>query len=64
LLINIEGQWFANEDKYSRSTSRHFSQCRPLGVNLHWLSANWMRRLAAGGIVELIKARVLEGAVV
>jgi hypothetical protein len=63
LLAYVDGQWFRNEDKYSRSTSRHMTQCCPSAPRRS-LSTEWMHRVIRGGIVELIKARVLEGVTV
>lgn len=68
ICLHIGGRdiWFANEDKYSRSTTRHQSQARPVtdGTKMHWLSTEWMKRLVQGGYRELVKARIVEGVAV
>lgn len=55
--------WFANEDKYSRSTTRHQSQARPIwdGTQMRWLSTKQMQQLAQGGYRSLAMERVLKG---
>ena len=40
-----ENVWVGNEDKYSRSTTRHQSQCRPSGGVDVWLSTDEMVKL-------------------
>ena len=49
-----EDVWVGNQDKYSRSTTRHQSQARPSsGVDV-WLSTSEMKGLIAeGGLVGL-----------
>ena len=66
MYIWANGIWFANEDKYSRTTTRHQLQARPVsdGTKMHWLSTKWMQRLAQGGYRELVKARIVEGVAV
>ena len=65
ICLHIGGRdiWFANEDKYSRSTTRHQSQARPVtdGSKMHWLSTEWMQRLARGGYRVIAKERILQG---
>ena len=43
----LGGVWFANRDKYSRSTTRHQAQARPFwdGSALLWVGTNDMQRL-------------------
>lgn len=49
-----EDVWVGNQDKYSRSTTRHQSQCRPSGGVDIWLSTEEMRGLIAEkGLVGL-----------
>jgi hypothetical protein len=60
LLAYADNQWFQNKDKYSRTTSYHFTQCRP-SAPCQLLSTEMMHRVISGGIAELAKARVLEG---
>lgn len=56
--------WFANKDKYSRSTARHQSQARPVweGSGMCWLDTQWMLRIISGGYQAIVKQRVLTGA--
>ena len=49
-----EDVWVGNQDKYSRSTTRHQSQARPSGGVDVWLSTSEMKGLIAeGGLVGL-----------
>ncbi len=63
MYIHANGKWFANEDRFSRTTTRHQSQARPVtdGTQLNWLSTEWMKRLAAGGFQAIAKERVIHG---
>lgn len=56
-------QWYANEDKYSRSTTRHQSLARPdyNGANLTWLSTERMKQIATRGFRGLAERRVING---
>lgn len=40
--------WWENEDGYSRTTPKHKTQCRPLGVTLEPASTHWLRRTIEG----------------
>jgi hypothetical protein len=64
VYIPATNTWYANNDKYSRSTTRHQSQARPLNTTapLHWLSADRMKLLAHSGYAALAKLRVVHGA--
>ena len=44
LYANINGQWYGNSDKYSVSTSRHYSQCNPL-VPVIMVSTNELKAM-------------------
>ena len=52
ICLTIEGEdiWFANRGKYSRSTTRHQSQARPVtdGTQMHWLPTGRMLRIISG----------------
>lgn len=65
ICLHLGGQdiWFANEDKYSRTTTRHQSQARPIwdGSKMHWLSTEWMLRIVNRGYTTIAKDRVLTG---
>ncbi len=39
------GQWYGNEDKYSVSTSKHFTQLHPNSINMIMLSTQEMKEL-------------------
>lgn len=52
------GQWFGNSDKYSVTTTRHQSQCRPTTDSIVWLPTNLMLLLAQFGYRHLIVARM------
>jgi hypothetical protein len=45
----VDGKWYANEDKYSRSTTRHQSQARPewQGEKMEWVCTRELQRLIA-----------------
>lgn len=45
ILINIAGLWFENEDKYSRTTSRHLSSARPFYVETRKLPVESMNAI-------------------
>jgi hypothetical protein len=60
LFIKAEGMWFENEDKTSRTTAKHRTQCHPHCPTV-LLSAQWMERLAKGGYAAIAKERVLQG---
>jgi hypothetical protein len=65
ICLHLGGRdiWFANEDKYSRSTTRHQSQARPVwdGSAMHWLSTEWMLRIVRGGYRSIAQQRVVQG---
>ena len=53
IFIYAEGVWFENEDRYSVSTSRQQSQCRPSGVETAKRSTEDMRKIAKHGVCGL-----------
>jgi len=65
ICLHLGGRdvWFANEDKYSRSTTRHQAQARPVcdGTQMYWLSTEWMKRLVRGGYRSIAQQRVVQG---
>lgn len=61
MFIYANGCWFENEDKYSRSTTRHNTQAHPLKPTV-LLSTHWMKRLAQGGWAAIAKERILSSA--
>jgi len=58
MFIYANGCWFENEDKYSRSTTRHNTQAHPLKSTV-LLSTYWMRVLANEGYHAIAKERIL-----
>jgi hypothetical protein len=50
-------QWYGNQGKTSRTTSRHMTQARPKGY-IKWLSAGQMRAIASMGTLGFLKERV------
>jgi hypothetical protein len=60
MYIYAENTWFENEDKVSRTTSKHQSQCRPTERTI-LLSTAWMKQLVAVGYGGIAKQRILKG---
>jgi hypothetical protein len=64
ICLHLGGRdiWFANKNTYSRSTTRHQSQARPVweGSAMHWLSTEWMLRIVSGGYRSIAKQRVVQ----
>lgn len=51
------GGWLGNEDKYSRSTTRHQSQTRPDNIKT-WLSTDDMKKVIRfGGLAQMTMAK-------
>lgn len=49
MYVWMEGQWYGNESSYSRTTSKHQSQCRPLyGKQITWLKTDALTALIEG----------------
>jgi hypothetical protein len=59
--INGEDLWFENEDEYSRTTTKHHTQCHPHVDIRYALSTSRMCRLIEGGYAAIAKDRVIEG---
>lgn len=58
MFDRLTGWWWANEDKYSVTTTRHMSQCRPYTVpsdEFRYVSAASLR-----GVIETLGADVPE----
>lgn len=53
--------WFANEDKYGTTTSKHYSKAHPFNVTPVKLSCAAMKQLAAKGYVKLVEWRLVDG---
>jgi hypothetical protein len=60
MYIYAENTWFENEDKYSPTTSKHQSQCRPTDRTI-LLSTAWMKQLASLGYRGIAEQRILRG---
>jgi hypothetical protein len=60
MFVYAEGTWFENEDKFSRTTSKHKTQCRPTERTI-LLSTAWMKQLVAVGYGGIAKQRILKG---
>lgn len=58
LFIYTNGCWFENEEKHSRSTTKHRSQSHPHHPTI-LLSRHWMRTLADCGYSAIAKERIL-----
>lgn len=48
LFVWYDGQWYGNEDKYSRTTTKHQSQTHPL-TDVCWMPRDAMLALATYG---------------
>lgn len=60
-IVNPETQervWFSNEDKHSRTTSKHYGQAHPL-VDTQSLSLHWMDRVSTMTYPQLVEQRLL-----
>ena len=59
MYIYAGNRWYANRDKFSRTTSKHQSQARPEydGTKLTWLGTEDMRRLS-DGLVRFMRGKV------
>jgi hypothetical protein len=53
------GKWIGNKDKYSRTTSRHQSLCRPYTVD-HWLDTEEMRLVVQKGLAGYIAWKMIK----
>lgn len=51
-------RWYANQEKFSRSTTRHQSQANPYDVPMIPMDTKDMRVLARGGLMTLVCQRV------
>jgi hypothetical protein len=60
MFIWTQGAWFENEDKYSRTTSKHRSQTHPHSPTI-LLATAWMKELAEQGYPSIAKKRILTG---
>jgi len=58
MFIYTNGCWFENEDKYSRSTTKHQTQAHPRRPTI-LLSTYWMKVLANEGYHAIAKERIL-----
>lgn len=47
--------WYANTDKYSRTTSKQFGQLHPHVGSMVPMDTDRMKHLARGGLMELVR---------
>ena len=53
-------EWYANEDSYSMTTSRHQSQCRPrFEITYEFATDELIKLIEKGGMVEYVKWRAV-----
>ena len=53
LFIHDRGTWYENIEKTSPTTSKHTTQCRPIGENFIPMDRESMLRIACEGIAGL-----------
>lgn len=58
LFIHCNGVWYENEERASRTTSKHRTQTHPHQPTV-LLSTAWLKRLARGGYKAIAKERIL-----
>ena len=46
--------WYANTDKYSRTTSKHYGQLHPHANYMVPMGTDRMKHIARGGLMELV----------
>ncbi len=61
LLIHAAGLWFENQDRFSRSTTRHLSSARPYYIETRKLSVDAMNDLLnphtqSGSVLRMLAA--------
>ena len=61
ILIHAAGMWFENQDKYSRSTSRHLTAAKPYYIETRKLSVDAMNDLLnpntqSGSVLRMLAA--------
>lgn len=57
MFIYVNGLWYENSDKRSPTTSKHHTQCHPLGDTVK-LPVDQMKVLATHGYDELVRQRM------
>ena len=53
-------KWFANEDKYGTTTSKHYSKAHPFNTKPIHLSCTAMKQLVAVGYTKLVEWRLTD----
>lgn len=53
--------WFANEDKYGTTTSKHYGKAHPFATPTTKLSCTAMKKLVAVGYTALVEWRLVSG---
>ncbi len=51
MYAHIRGRWYANKDKYSCSTARHKSQCRPSATITAEVDTDTLTQLIKTGVI-------------
>ena len=51
---DLHTHWYANTDKWSRTTSKHFGQAHPHVERMVPMDTDRMKHLARGGLMELV----------
>ena len=54
-------KWFANEDKYGTTTSKHYGKAHPFATPTTKLSCTAMKKLVAVGYTALVEWRLVSG---
>jgi hypothetical protein len=58
--VRQTNRWYANEDRYSCTTSKHMSQVRP-PFEFSLVSTSFLKSLAIQGFTAIAAARVIHG---
>jgi len=59
--VRQTNRWYANEDRYSRTTSHHQSLANPSPSSLIPVSTSFLKSLAIQGFAAIAAARVIHG---
>jgi hypothetical protein len=58
MFIYDSGKWYGNKDKYSRSTSKQYSQLHPLTDGVQYFDTADMESIAYRGFIGLLTKRL------
>ena len=56
------GQWFGNETKYSRTSSKHKGCAQPHSTRIEWRDKSTMTEIANNGVAGAVRREVKEAA--